>query len=283
MPSRRWATPIFCFVAVLQVGFGQDAATATTVAVKRARDFIIVAADSLVTGDDRRPRNYGKCKITLLDDRSFFASAGVVSSKGNGKNDATRFNAHQVARVSYGPSRDLRVVADAWADSMEEKFNVQRPSWKRAIVDAMKSFNAPDRVFIQGIFGSAHEAIAAWESTVNYNEISPMIRFSHTGSHEIAENEAGIRLWGTVSGGDVIRELLLGGTRNAAIWRASIAKESMSRGYQDADRYAFEMKAALDYAISAKVDPAIGGDVAALILQRDRPARWFNKPPVCKD
>jgi hypothetical protein len=33
--------------------------------------------------------------------------------------------------------------------------------------------------------------------------------------------------------------------------------------------------------IATRVDPAIGGDVAVLILEHDRPTSWFSKPAVC--
>ena len=38
------------------------------------------------------------------------------------------------------------------------------------------------------------------------------------------------------------------------------------------------MKRALDYAVAIGVDPAIGGEVATLIVERGRPASWFSKP-----
>jgi hypothetical protein len=37
------------------------------------------------------------------------------------------------------------------------------------------------------------------------------------------------------------------------------------------------MKAVLAAAISAEVDPAVGGEVAVLILERGKPARWFSQ------
>ncbi len=105
---KESSTALYCLVALLGVCLGQDIAAATTIAIKRAADFIVVTADSRVTGDDGRPRSYGKCKVSLLDDRSFFASAGVASSNGAGKDSETEFRADQVAKRLYGSSGDLR-------------------------------------------------------------------------------------------------------------------------------------------------------------------------------
>jgi hypothetical protein len=80
-----------------------------------------------------------------------------------------------------------------------------------------------------------------------------------------------------------VTELLLGGTQKGALWRASVTRESDQRGFQSVDRHAFEMKRALDYAIATGVDPVTGDDVATLIVERDKPARWFSKPSVCND
>jgi hypothetical protein len=42
------------------------------------------------------------------------------------------------------------------------------------------------------------------------------------------------------------------------------------------------MKAAIEAAISAEADPGVGGQVAVLILERGKPARWFSKG-ACSD
>ncbi len=84
--------------------------------------------------------------------------------------------------------------------------------------------------------------------------------------------------------GDAPRhEQLQGQAPEAVTWRASVAKPEPAKGYAPADQIAFELKSALEYAITTRVDPAIGGDLAVLILERDQPARWFNKPSACND
>lgn len=84
-----------------------------------------------------------------------------------------------------------------------------------------------------------------------------------------------------MGGRAVVTELLQGGTQKAVLWRASVAKDADNEGYRNVDRHAFEMKRALDYAIATGVDPAIGGEVATLIVGRDKAARWFSMPPAC--
>jgi hypothetical protein len=281
--GERLAIPVFCLIFVLDACCSGDIAAATTIAVKRAKDFIIVAADSRVTGEDGRPRRREQCKITLLDDRSFFASAGVVAARAGSESGVTKFSADQIAKYQYGASPDLKLVADGWAEAMEARFNAQQFLWKQTTVNTMRRFHVEHRLFAQGIFGSGRTIIAAWETQVNYDETPSAITFSRGATREILEEEAGINLWGTNSGRAVVTELLQAGTQKAALWRASVAREAELRGYQRVDRLAFEMKRALDYAIATGVDPAIGGDVATLIVERDRSARWFNKSSACSN
>lgn len=80
----RLSALAFSAILVLEACVSGGDAAATTIAVKRARDFVVVAADSRVTGEDGRPRRRDKCKIMLLDDEGFFASVGVVSARGGG-------------------------------------------------------------------------------------------------------------------------------------------------------------------------------------------------------
>jgi hypothetical protein len=279
----RLSALVFSAALVLETCVPGGNVAATTIAVKRAKDFVVVAADSRVTGEDGRPRWRDKCKIMLLDDEGFFASVGVVSARGGGGAGEIRFSADQVARHQYGASSDLRRVADGWAEAMEARFNAQQFSWKRSIVNTLRRFQVEDRLFAQGIFASSRATVAAWEAQVNYDETPSTITFSHAATREIVADEAGINLWGTNAGRAVVTELLQGGTEKSALWRASVTRESDQRGFQSVDRHAFEMKRALDYAIATGVDPAIGGDVATLIVERDKPARWFSKPSVCND
>jgi hypothetical protein len=191
----RLSALAFSAVLVLETCVPGGDAAATTIAVKRAKNFVVVAADSRVTGEDGRPRWRDKCKIMLLDDEGFFASVGVVSARGGGGGE-TRFSADQVARHQYGASSDLRRVADGWAEAMEARFNAQQLSWKRSIVNTLRRFQVEDRLFAQGIFASGRATIAAWEAQVNYNETPSTITFSHAATREIVADEAGIKPMG---------------------------------------------------------------------------------------
>jgi hypothetical protein len=116
----RLSALVFSAVLVLETCVPGGNVAATTIAVKRATDFVVVAADSRVTGEDGRPRWRDKCKIMLLDDEGFFASVGVVSARGGGEAGEIRFSADQVARHQYGASSDLRRVADGWAERWKQ-------------------------------------------------------------------------------------------------------------------------------------------------------------------
>jgi hypothetical protein len=35
-------------------------------------------------------------------------------------------------------------------------------------------------------------------------------------------------------------------------------------------------------AINSGIDPGIGGDVAVLVFEQHKPARWFSQPIGCK-
>jgi hypothetical protein len=112
---------------------------------------------------------------------------------------------------------------------------------------------------------------------IDYTETPIAISFSHKSPAEVIDDEAVITHWGTSPAWQFIAGLLVGDTQKSTDWRTSIADEVALRGLQPVDGYAFEMKAVLEAAISAEVDPAVGGEVAVLILERGKPARWFSQ------
>src|SRR5216683_2124120 len=113
---RLWV----CLVA-LQACLCHGAADASTIiAAKRSNDFIVVAADSFATDAAGRPREYGKCKIKLLDGRAFFASAGATSSAGTEPGEIA-FSSEQEAVRHFDQTKPLAFIADRWATTMEKK------------------------------------------------------------------------------------------------------------------------------------------------------------------
>jgi hypothetical protein len=253
----------------------------TIIAVKRSKEFVIVAADSRVTASSGQRRAYEKCKITLLDARSFFAIAGVVSSKASSAGKVP-FDAQREAARQFAPQAGLEAVADRWATVMQQKLSDQPESWKREILRTLVKFHAEDNIIAQGIFGTAGEIADALDVAVNYNTTPQAISFSHREPRAIADDAAGLSLFGTLPGRSVVTDLLHANTPSASSWRARIADQAIKQRLGQIDSYAFAIKAALEAAIAANVDPAIGGSVAVLVLERGLPARWFSRPATCR-
>ena len=61
-----------------------------------------------------------------------------------------------------------------------------------------------------------------------------------------------------------------------------VDSEINRRGLSGVDVHAVIMQRLIEQIIRAGIDPSVGGGVAVLILERDRPARWFHQTDACK-
>jgi hypothetical protein len=88
--------------------------------------------------------------------------------------------------------------------------------------------------------------------------------------------------WHSGDSGTFVNNLLRGDTEATSEWLRNLHKQASEFGYTTIDTYAFELKSAIEKAINSRIDPGIGGEVAVLVLERHRQARWFSKTPTCK-
>jgi hypothetical protein len=267
---------IFCFLFSLTWLVQQPAFGMTAILVQRAGSFIIVAADSRAISTGGGLPDDQTCKIQLLDKYSFFAGAGITYNK-SGTPGEFPFVAKQEAINAYRPNASIESVADAWAGSMEAIFSKQPLTWKHGILTILKKYQADERIIVQGVFGRSHTDVEMRQVDINYTETPTAISFSHKSPADVIDDEAVITHWGTTPAWRFIAELLAGNTQKSKDWRTSTADEVALRGLPRVDGHAFEMKAVLDAAIAAAVDPTVGGEVAVLVLERGKPARWFSQ------
>jgi hypothetical protein len=272
----RFARKILCIFLLEAWLVQQPVFDMTAILAKRTGSFIIIAADSRAISTGGKPRDDQTCKIQLLDRYSFFAGAGVTSNA-SGTPGEFPFVAKQEALHAYRPTASLEDVANAWANSMEAIYYGQPLTWKRGIVSALKKYQTNEHIIVQGVFGRTNTDVEMQQVDINYAETPTAISFSHKSPGEVINDETVTTHWGTGSAWQFIAELLAGDAPKSAAWRTSVADVVALKGLPAVDGYAFEMKAELEAAISAGVDPAVGGEVAVLILERGKPARWYSE------
>jgi hypothetical protein len=226
---------------LVSILLSQQADAMTAILVKRGASFLIVAADTRVTGSRGEIRDYAECKIQLLDKQSFFASAGVTSNKHGIPGELVFDTKKEAARV-FQPSAELRDSADAWGDAMVSIYRSQPDSWKQPIISAIHALKIKDNMVTQGIFARADKNVDAWQVEIKHREAFSSVEFFRGTSVPITEDESAVSYyWGTTPAWEFIANLLRGDTPESASWRSAIAQEAIRRRYLRVDGYALEL------------------------------------------
>jgi hypothetical protein len=273
---RHFSSRKFLYVLIAEAIFCQYTAHANTIiAIKRTADFIIIAADSLTTNAEGKPNDHETCKISRLDEKSVFAASGVVS----GEDSGTLFDVRDQAKIHYVSTVSMSGNAEKWARAIQSLYHGRSNEWKGKVVSALTMLNSSE-VVTHEIFARATDHIDAASVEITYSHTPLTIDFDHRPSEEIPID---IALWGPERVNLFINKLLRGDSEIAARWQRIVHSQASTLRYGEIDTYAYELKSAVDRAIESDVDPGIGGDVAVLILEPQKPVRWFNQTPACKD
>lgn len=249
----------------------------TIVAIKFSDTAAVIAADSRVSGPDGQAREYEVCKITVLDDSHIFVASGLSSVS----DTPTSFDAHNEARHQFSISRDTDIVSQLWASAMEAKLGKQPTGWIQTIfLPAMEKFRTNNTV-INGIFIEVGAyTVSAASTDILYSRNPVGVAFYHNVS-KLVKGLDGINFFGTPTGISAATALLRGDTPLSSQWRERIANDALALRKSGIDALAFEIQSALEEVISHQVDPAIGGTVGVIVLEKGRAPRWINKPTVC--
>jgi hypothetical protein len=267
LPIRK-----FFYFLIVQTIFSQYSAHANTIiAVARTDSFVIVAADSRTVDTAGKQDDRHTCKITRLDDSSFFAASGAIP-----------FDVKDQARIHYTSTIPLTDNAEIWANTAESIYYNQPNGWKEELAAGINNIEGGTDTVTYGIFGrlsAEHTDVVVVRIRYRRNPLTMV--FYHRPPDEIQINK--IVTWGSTNTSLFLNELLRGGTESAAQWELNVHQQAAVLGYGEMDAYVLRFKSAIETAINARTDPGIGGEVAVLVLERQKPARWFSQTSACKN
>jgi hypothetical protein len=265
----------FIYLIVIETILSQHpAASDTIIATHSSNIFIIIASDSRTTQMDGKTNDYKRCKITLLDESSFFALAGLMYDTGQ----PAPFDLRDQAQVHYDPTVSPSSNAETWANAAQSIFTSYPLKWKENLASYLKKKDSGN-VVTHGIFGRVSDRTDLVSIDIKYSQTALSTDFSHGAPTELP---IGVGLWGSPITMPFVGELLRGDSETAAWWQKTVHRTSTTRGYSESETHAYELKAALERAIALDKDPDIGGDVAVLILDIGRPSSWFAPTSECK-
>jgi hypothetical protein len=241
---------------------------------------IIIAGEGRVTirdqtTHDATPAEQEACKITLLDDHTFFIAAGPrVSLTDGGQEPHIIIDAQEAAHNIFIPSVDFSTLANLWGAMVSERFNTFQRQHNLPPPDLQ------DNLAVRGIFGGSDIA-------GNLGMSGERIRWSNSDgifSDEPQSIEFSNELQ-MFSMGISHPEIQLEFQENESD-RAKTARTAMSRRIKQehltgADVYGAELQAKVQAMIEWSNDPSIGGHVSVLIGEPNRPLRWFLRSPAC--
>jgi hypothetical protein len=265
------------YLLIIETVIHQYPARANTIiAALRGSDFLVVAADSR-TIDAAGNQNDQTCKIAQLDARSFFASSGL---KGNSDPTTIRFDVMEQAKIHYLATIPLSDNADIWANTVQCLYQNQPNLWKEETINGMRAVAGYGDAVTYGIFGRSNDHLDATVVKIKYWRNPITIMFDHRPPEQLPENRW--MFWGSDTGPIFVNNLLRGDNATTSQWLLQSHKQAAIFGYGEVDTYAFELKGAIERAIDSGIDPGIGGEVAVLVIERGRAARWFSPTSACK-
>jgi hypothetical protein len=211
------------------------------------------------------------CKIWFLDDRTIFFLFGMTSW---GYRGGPVFDAYDEARrefMALGNS-DLSAVARSWGAGQKhslEKWRLQNAD----AADVVARWPAPD--FMRGYFATgSNRSVSMYGVAISPagSQREPFF------TEPVLE---AVTAPGRASGqADLVKEILAGRTSRAELVRNEIAAKSVD--LSEIEQTAVKLQVMAAAILRWAGDDTIGGDVAVVVLERDRPAHWFHKPAHCR-
>jgi hypothetical protein len=201
---------------------------------------------------------------------SFFAASG-----------ATPFDVKDQARIHHTSTVPLAENAETWANTTESIYYNQPNGWKEQLIDGLNKIAGYSDAVTYGIFGRlSADHTDAVSVKIRFRRNPLTMVFYHRPPEEIPINR--FTFWGSTDTNSFVNELLRVATERAAQWQTNVDQLAVKFGYGEMDTFALRFKSAIETAIDAGIDPGIGGDVAVLVLERQKPARWFSQTSTCK-
>jgi hypothetical protein len=276
------ATLLFCLASSPLAALAQDIGHGTFYLFGISSDFAVVAIDSRdmlkTTATDRF--NDRTCKIRPLPPTAFFFSVGIETAiqQATGK---TIFEARDMAKDVYasaGSSRDFTNLAETWASRMEATLRQLplSPSIMKGL--AAKGYFAGARGFFVGT--NADGDIAVGTGAITYRA-EGKVHFTHAA--EAIAPTATLRIAQSANQPalDVEKEFVNGGQTDRA--KKIIQDNAWAKIGDGADGQAQRFENIVAAVRDWSGNPAIGGDIAVIILERGKTVRWFHRPDYCPE
>jgi len=243
----------------------------TVIVQVRRDDSVVIAADTLTqTWAGPTPKTSYACKIEQLDPYSVFAASGLTSGAGP-------VGVYEEAKTQFISSNPASANAEAWANSVEAIYYQSPEEWKKVIVAILRSYRERGEAVTYGIFEqSAHFVDSAYVE-IKYAETPIGISFMH----EPPAQTPRTNIWAMSRVSAFIGDLLREDSDRTRLLRSAMRQKAALIGYQGIDLDAYQIQSSIQAAIDEKIDASIGGDVAVVILEAQKPLRWFHKPEVC--
>jgi hypothetical protein len=277
-----FATLLFCFALSARAAFAQDVAHGTFYLFGISSDFVVVAIDSRKTTKTAAKDliNDRSCKIKPLSPTAFFFSAGLESgvAMATGK---ILYETRDIAKDVFagaGGTRDFTNLAETWASRMETTVRKLPPS--PSVMKAMmaKGYFVGARGFFVGTLADGDIGIGA--GTLTYHA-EGKVHFSHsaeaitpTATPRVAQSADQRAL-------DVESEFANGGQTDRA--KKIIHDNGWALIGVGADAQARRFENIVAAVRDWSGNPAIGGDIAVIILERGKTVRWFHRPDYCPE
>jgi hypothetical protein len=238
---------------------------------------IIIAGEGRVsirgqTTHDGTPAEQEACKITLLDEHTFFIAAGPRVSLMEGGQIIV--DAQEVAHNIFIPSVDFSTLANLWGAMVSERFNAFQRQHNLPAPDLQ------DDLAVRGIFGGSDIA-------GNLGMSGERIRWSNSDGIFSGEpqsigfsNELQMFSMG-VSHPEILQEFQENESNRARTARMAVSRRIAQGRLTQVDAYGAYLQAKVQAMIEWSNDPSIGGHVSVLIGEPDRSLRWFVRSPAC--
>jgi hypothetical protein len=277
-----FATLLFCLALSPRPALAQDVGHGTFYLFGISRDFAVVAIDSrdMIKTTARDRFNDRTCKIRPLSPTAFFFSVGIETAirEATGK---TVFEARDIAKDAFagaGSAGDFTNLAETWASRMERTLR-KLPLSPSIMKDmAAKGYFVGARGFFIGTAPDGDIVIGT--GTITYRP-EGKVHFVHAAEAVTPTATPRVAQSANQPALDVEKEFVNGGQTDRA--KKIIQDNAWAKIGDGADGQAQRFENIVAAVRDWSGNPAIGGDIAVIILERGKTVRWFHRPDYCPE
>jgi len=263
----------FLFVAFSHTAAAQTVGHGTYYIAAVSADFVVVTIDSreLLNYVNGPFANDRYCKIRPLSPTAFFFATGDTSVTSA---TVRVFDADDIAQIAYGSDARLDQLAEKWAIQMQAVYN------RYSDVFAARH-KAGDTVAMGFFVWTDNDANIELDGAIITYQPTVLIHFPYAINHYPLGDPNDPKL---LRSGypEIVQEFKDDGqTERARSIIAAANKEIV--GKLQVDAIAIRLVAINSAVRDWSRDSGIGGEIAAIILERGKGWRWFHRPDFCPE